>query len=162
MDIEYYKGALSAAMADHAELTRIRGEIDVRLARLTETINSLTRLVGIPDLEDELVKHNIIQPRDVGLSVMCQKVLKDNREWMTAVEIRDKLIELGLDVKGTYTNPLAVLHTTLRRLGKQGLVDVDQDISGGRIYRWGGANPVKNRTPPVTNDVTEVDDEIPF
>lgn len=52
---------------------------------------------------------------EAGLTQVCRDLLSRNPRWMTAGEIRALLLEMGIDLS-PYTNPMAVLHSVLRRV----------------------------------------------
>jgi hypothetical protein len=53
---------------------------------------------------------------------------------LTAKKVRDLLRSAGFDLS-SYTNPLASIHTILKRLAERGEVEVSE--SGGEVhYRW--------------------------
>lgn len=51
----------------------------------------------------------------IGLTQICRDLLARNPRWMTAAEIRLLLVGMGVDLS-PYTNPMAVLHSVLRRV----------------------------------------------
>jgi len=53
---------------------------------------------------------------DVGITEMCRMILERTHSWMTAQDVRDYLNRMGISIEG-YTNPMAVLHSILRRVG---------------------------------------------
>lgn len=54
----------------------------------------------------------------VGLTEMCRNVLAKNSRWMTAAEVRKYLSGVGIDLT-PYSNPMAVLHSVLARVGQK-------------------------------------------
>jgi hypothetical protein len=107
MATDDYKRALEAANREYEDLLEQRASLDVRIARLAQSIGSLTRLCGyIPAVK-------------WGLTEACRMVLQSAGYALTPVEIRAQLEAMGLDMS-RYTNDLAVIHTTLKRLTKSG------------------------------------------
>jgi len=106
---EDYERALEAANREYEDLLEQRALLDVRIARLAQSIGSLTRLCGY------------IPVPKWGLTEACRMVLKSTGYPLTPVEIRTQLEAIGLDMS-RYTNDLAVIHTTIKRLAKSGEV----------------------------------------
>ena len=118
-----YRRALDAAIRDYESLTRQRAELDARVARLAQSIGSLSRLCGIAPTVPW------------GLTDACRMVLKAAGHPLTAMEVRGQLEAMGLDLS-RYANDLAVIHTTLKRLneaGEAGVVPRAWDKPG---YQW--------------------------
>ena len=61
-----------------------------------------------------------------GLTDACRMVLRNANQPLTALEIRDRLIAIGLDMD-RYSNALASIHTVLKRMHEAGeLVERDR------------------------------------
>jgi hypothetical protein len=54
---------------------------------------------------------------EAGLTQLCRDLLDRNPRWMTAGEIRVLLLQIGIDLS-PYTNPMAVLHSILKRVAQ--------------------------------------------
>ncbi|HWY46631.1 MAG TPA: hypothetical protein VNX70_04570 [Bryobacteraceae bacterium] len=54
---------------------------------------------------------------EAGLTNVCRDLLSKNGRWMSAGEVRLLLVGMGVDIS-TYTNPMAVLHSVLKRVGQ--------------------------------------------
>jgi hypothetical protein len=102
-----YKAALDAALREYESLTAQRAELDTRLAQVTESIGTLTRLCGLTPTVA------------YGLTDACRTALRCSGAPMTPIEIRDRLHATGFDLS-RYANPLAAIHTVLRRLAENG------------------------------------------
>lgn len=145
MGQDIYRNALKAARQELEGLryeetdlrTRLK-ENETRQVGLKQTVQSLSLLVG----EDTDI--------GTGLSDAIREILQasfaERPTWgYTPMGIRDRLLERGfkLDQK----NPMAVIHTTLKRLEDQGEI-THFDKGGNTCYRW------------VEQEIT--DDDIPF
>jgi len=53
----------------------------------------------------------------LGLTPICRDLLAQVDKWVTAPEVRDLLAQKGVDHSG-YSNPMAVLHSVLKRVGQ--------------------------------------------
>jgi hypothetical protein len=54
---------------------------------------------------------------------------------MTPVEVRDRLLGIGVDLS-IYTNDLSALHTVLKRLNEAGEIRLVPRPSGKHAYLW--------------------------
>ena len=102
-----YRRALDAALRDYERALADRAALDARIAQLQQTINTLSRLCGL-------------QPTvPWGLTDACRTILRNAAHPMTALEVRDRLAAAGFDL-ARYANPLAAIHTVLKRLTQAG------------------------------------------
>ena len=117
-----YRAALDAAIREHETLDRQRRGIDDRLAQLGQTIGTLTRLLGL------------VPTVPLGLTDACRMVLRHGQP-MTPVEVRDRLLAVGIDVS-KYANDLAAVHTILKRLNSSGELRFILREQGKHQYAW--------------------------
>jgi hypothetical protein len=102
-----YRAALDAAVREYETLLQQKADVDARLAQVAESIGTLTRLCGyIPTVA-------------YGLTEACKTSLRCAAAPMTPLEVRDRLQSTGFDIN-KYSNPLAAIHTVLRRLTESG------------------------------------------
>lgn len=102
-----YRAALDAALREYAALLQQKADVDARLAHVAESVGTLTRLCGyVPTVP-------------YGLTEACKTSLRCAGAPMTPLEVRDRLQSTGFDLK-RYSNPLAAIHTVLRRLTESG------------------------------------------
>jgi len=133
-----YRRALDAAVREYETLAGRRAEIDERLAQLTQTIGSLTRLC------------NLTPTLSLGLTDACRLVLKAAGHPLTAMEVRAQLGAMGFDLT-RYSNELASIHTVLKRLNQAGEAQFVPRVWDKPAYSW--ARPVR----VVTMSRSEVD-----
>jgi len=155
-----YQKALNAASAELDGLLRQRDEIEKRIAQLKQTIMGLSALsepTKDPYPADNVEDDKIYLPnafelaareaalaiagmvhnrRVIGFSDLVREILKASGEPMSAVDVRAGIINMGVDVDSKYTNALAVIHTTLRRLFEGGEVSRTVDPVKGNLYQW--------------------------
>jgi hypothetical protein len=103
-----YRAALDEALREYERLTADRAGLDARIGQLQQTIGMLTRLCGLSPTVP------------MGLSDACRLVLRGARAPMTAIQVRERLEAIGMLDPSKYANPLAVIHTTLKRLEESG------------------------------------------
>ncbi len=123
MPTDRYRRALDAALREYETLARQRTEIDERLARLAQTIGSLTRLC------------HLVPTVPFGLTDACRMVLKAAGHPLTAPEVRAQLDAMGFDL-ARYSNDLASIHTVLKRLNQAGEADFVPRPWDKPAYGW--------------------------
>jgi hypothetical protein len=102
-----YRRALDAAVREYEKLSAERAELDGRLAQLKYSIAALTKLCGYEPTVP------------LGLTDACRLVLRNAVTPLTALEVRDRLAAIGVDL-AKYSNPLASIHTVLKRMHDAG------------------------------------------
>ena len=107
MTTEAYQGALDAALREYETLLQQKADLDARLAQVAESVGTLTRLCGYTPTVP------------YGLTEACKTSLRCAGAPMTPVEVRERLLSTGFDI-ARYSNPLAAIHTVLRRLEAAG------------------------------------------
>jgi hypothetical protein len=124
-----YRTALDAAVKEYETLGQQRRALDDRMAQLGQTIGTLTRLLGLTPTVP------------LGLTDACRMVLRSGHA-MTPVDVRDRLLAIGIDVS-KYANDLAAVHTILKRLNASGELRLLTGQPGKHRYAWNGpATPV--------------------
>ena len=130
MTHEDYRRALDAAVKEYEALGAQRHEIDGRLAQLSQSIATLTRLLGLTPTVP------------FGLTDAIRMIVRGAGVPMTPVEVRDRLHAIGFDVS-KYTNDLAAVHTILKRLNESGEIRFLARPGGKHQYIWNtGVTPV--------------------
>jgi hypothetical protein len=117
-----YQAALAAAIQEYEALGQQRRAIEDRIAQLGQTIGTLTRLLGLTPTVP------------LGLTDACRMVLRAGRP-MTPVEVRDRLLAIGMDMS-KYANDLAAVHTILKRLNASGELRFVPGGPGKPQYAW--------------------------
>lgn len=126
MNDQDYRHALDAAVKEYETLGAQRRDIDRRLAELSQTIGTLSRLLGLtPTVPLGLTDAVRLAVRGAGMPI-------------TPVEIRDRLVAIGFDLS-KYTNELAAVHTILKRLNDAGEIRFVPRSSGKHQYVWNHA-----------------------
>jgi len=118
-----YRRALDAACREWETLARQRVQIEDRLAQLTETIGTLTKLCGLRPTVSW------------GLTEACRAILRNAAKPMTPIEVRNRLAAVGFDL-ARYSNDLASIHTVLKRLNKSGELRLVPRGPGRHAYEW--------------------------
>ena len=122
MSKDDYRRALEAAAREYETLTAQRAELDARIAQLQHSIAALTKLCGYEPTVP------------LGLADACRLVLRNAADPLTALEVRDRLDAVGINLD-KYSNPLASIHTILKRMHESGEVSAaDREESSRTAY----------------------------
>jgi hypothetical protein len=115
MSKDEYRRALDAAVREYEKLFAEQAALESRLAQLKHSIAALTKLCGY---EPTVA---------LGLTDACRLVLRNATQPLTALDVRDRLASIGVDLE-KHSNPLASIHTVLKRLHDAGeLAERDRD-----------------------------------
>jgi hypothetical protein len=123
MTAEDYRTALASAIKEYEDLGQQRRAIDDRLAQLGQTIGTLTRLLGLTPTVP------------LGLTDACRLVLRGAGLPMTPLDVRQRLLSIGLDLS-VYANDLSAIHTTLKRLNEAGEIRLIARGTDKQAYLW--------------------------
>jgi hypothetical protein len=123
MSVEKDRRALAAAIEESRRLTAERQLIDGRLSELAESVGTLSRLCGLAPTAPW------------GLTDACRTVLRNAGQPMSPADVRDRLAVIGFDLS-RYSNVLAALHTTLKRLAEAGELAVAATGPRKVAYVW--------------------------
>jgi len=147
MSGEDYRRALEAAVREYEALGEQRQQIDRRLAELAQTMSTLSRLCGI------------VPTVSVGLTDACRLVLRGAGLPMTPTEVRERLKSFGFDL-ARYTNDLAAVHTTLKRLADAGeLRFIARPGTGEKAYVWDRPARAALLGPDIASVMREMDEK---
>ena len=127
-----YRSALNSAKLELEEVLKQRAEADTRIAQLKNTIEVLTALCDDTD-HSAGISIGGTPPVVAGLSSNIRMALADSPIALTAVQIRNALSNLGLDLS-VYANEMTVVHNTIARLEKQGEVMDAGEASGKTVW----------------------------
>ena len=142
-----YRRALEAAVREYEALGEQRQQIDRRLAELAQTMSTLSRLCGI------------VPTVSVGLTDACRLVLRGAGSPMSPTEVRERLKSFGFDLT-RYTNDLAAVHTTLKRLNDAGeLRFVARPGTGEKAYVWDRPARAALLGPDIASVMREMDEK---
>jgi hypothetical protein len=137
MSIDYVQ--MLRALAEEREgWVKKRDEAMRELSRLAELIRATVKMLT-PEQRakcDALLERIDRRPAGLTTSIrLCFTARKDTagKEWMTPVEIRDLLKTTGFNFESYKANPLASIHTTLKRMVPH---EVEcKTVGGEKLYR---------------------------
>jgi hypothetical protein len=124
--------AIDAYLKELTELAAKRSEIDRRAARIEKAVRAMIDLLdGEPDYESYLERFDDVV-RPAGLTSAISGLLQAAGDsGLTPMEVRDHAITM---LQG-HSNPLASVHTIIKRLMKNNLVEKTTK-DGKQAYKW--------------------------
>jgi hypothetical protein len=137
MDNQDYHRMLYDAKQDLARDLVNRQKLDERIARKQALVTQLQNLCTELDHKqfekqiDGVIKKNL----KVGITEAARVILQENFFPMTPSELK-KRIEDRKHNLAPYKNPLAVIHTVLKRLVQSGDVRTVPQPKGKNAYQW--------------------------
>jgi hypothetical protein len=133
-----YAEALADARAELEALLATRDELEVRIARVRQSIAALAALCNEP-----------AQP-ELGLTDAVRSVLRGSVEALAPTDVKERVEALGVKLS-SHSNALASVHTVLRRLAQSGEARSTQGYGAKTVFWW--QRPV--RVVPVWTDATQ-------
>jgi hypothetical protein len=133
MDKLQYKGQLVGYTADLISLEAKLAELDIQRDELRKQIEHTKYMIAhLSALAGEGFELDVSA---LGFTDACRVVLRDAYPArLTAIDVRDALGKRGFDLS-SYTNPLASIHTILKRLADAGEANCKEE--GFRTtYQW--------------------------
>lgn len=110
-----YEQSYQAAKMELKSLSAEEKQLDQRLGEIRERITALEGMIkALEPLVEEGQGQEVVNP---GLTQICRNMLEESNGSLTAQQVRDKLALMGVSLDD-YTNPMAVLHTILKRVGE--------------------------------------------
>ncbi len=127
------KKVVKSYMEKLFQVIRERKALDRKIQDLETSIRSILALHEEEDVIPYLDSLYELLPPE-GFTDAIRKVLRSSEEALTPAEVKENLPEIGFSLEG-YSNPLASIHTILKRLA--GTESVDQEMKDGKTaYKW--------------------------
>jgi len=132
-----YQRMLYEAKQDLARHLVKRQQLDERIARLQAVVVDLQTLCAEQSQKnfergvDRVIKADL----KIGITESVRVILQEKFFPMTAVDLLEKVKARKYNL-ARYKNPLAVIHTVLKRLIQSGDVRVVGPIDGLKAYQW--------------------------
>jgi hypothetical protein len=132
-----YHRMLYEAKQKLARLLVERQKLDKEIAEVHAVVTKLQNLCADQDQRnfwrgaDRVIKADL----KVGITEAVRVMLQENFFPMTAVDLKKQIEARKLNIH-RYANPLAVIHTVLKRLIQSGDVRVVAPVNGLKAYQW--------------------------
>lgn len=153
MSDEFIEKALQNAAIAYLKLKLTRSDIEWQLScidrDLTKAALKVVSLAALCDdaPKDRVIKETLSDVSKMGLTEAVRSIVRASDDWLTAMQIRDQVVRLGVNLS-KYKNPLASVYTILGRLEDE--VDISMRQSGSSrgkkgksaketfVFRWKG------------------------
>jgi hypothetical protein len=134
MTLTAYRRDLQARKRELVSLLTQRQKIDQRMAQLQPVINHLE---GLCRELGEKIAHETAGNLELttGLTDLARATLQEAYMPVSASDLMNRMEGKGFDFS-KYSNPLASIHTVLRRLVKSRQVKVVPQKGGKKAYQW--------------------------
>ncbi len=139
-----YKQAFDVACSEMQDLLRHRADVNGRIDDLRRTILALASHVDLNmERKEKLMRIieelGVFAPRltDAIKDALYSAYWEAGPRRLPAIQVKELLEVRGFDFSGL-VNPLASVHSTLRRLATQKAIGSAQDQAGSTIYWWNG------------------------
>jgi hypothetical protein len=126
--MDAYTQALRKAKADLAEAIKQRDHWNIEVARLNQLVKALADQLDEPP-PGKLSERALIAA--AGLTDLVHAVINRSSSPLSPKDVRDRLLAEGLDVT-RYSNPMAMIHQSLKRLAEQGRI---RELASGGYTR---------------------------
>jgi hypothetical protein len=137
METRDYNRMLYEAKQDLARHLVKRQKLDQKIARLQSVVSDLQNLCSELNRKNFEKSVELVIKADlkVGITESVRVILRENFFPLTAGELKGKIEARKLQI-ARYANPLAVIHTILKRLVRSGEVRVVPQPEGKKAYQW--------------------------
>ena len=137
MDLKQYRNAVVMYTARLGQVVAERSKLNREIERVTDLIEANANFLPEEERAERLQKMEQLVAGPPGFTDSVRNVLRSRSgDWATAIRVRDWLNAEGYNLS-QYSNPLASIHTILRRLAKSD--EVFTEVKDGEInYRWKG------------------------
>jgi hypothetical protein len=156
MDNADYFAMVVAALKEVQTLQEQREAVEAEITKQEQLISALSNFLTdeqkAPVLDKLRINQELQRVRELGLTESVRTVLNATNEWLTATQVRDKLVDLGFNFSTYTSNPLSSVSTTLRRI-RQEEVDFKTNSDGVAIYRWRHASLGDPPRPPKRGEL---------
>src|SRR5438105_2530869 len=129
-----YLQMFSELMTRRIELIQQRDDIAVEIVKVNQLLTAVFPL--LPEGKQKSYKETMekIDADSSGLQDAIKLVFSTHKgEWLTVSNVRDRLMEMGFELRHYQANPLASIGTTLKRMVPAQLESMTSE--GGTLYR---------------------------
>jgi hypothetical protein len=134
-----YREVLHQALSRYGMLKLQRENLDVEIAKQLEFIRATVNMLS--EKESKEFRHQIEEAikrgkvKEAGLTESIRAILQNSRgQFLTATQVRDRLVNSGFDFSEYLSNPLASVSTTLRRFDSEEIEKTE--VRGVAAYKW--------------------------
>jgi hypothetical protein len=126
-DLREAKGHLDGLLRQRQDIDKDIAQVQLRIHHLEALCRDLKQI----DIAEKKASSESLQ----GLTHEISKTLEGNFLGMTARQVMENTASRGFDFS-TYSNPMAAIHTVLKRLVKAQKVKIISKEKGKKEYKW--------------------------
>ena len=148
--LKRYRATILVGTLRLRKLVANREKLNLEIERVSDLVLANANFLPEPERTDRLeeLQHLVADPP--GFTASVRKVLKSHRaQAATAIAVREMLAKALFDLS-VYTNPLASIHTILKRLTEHG--EVTATTHDGQVYYQWKENAPPKGTASVSNE----------
>jgi len=135
MDTPNYREQINQHLARFVQLVAQRGDIDAEIVKTRHLIRAFINMLPGNERNEVSPAIEVLIGQQVGLTDAIRNTLQQFAgTWMSAVEVKKRLIGFGFDFDAYTSNPLASIHTVLKRLPTEQVEK--KTVGGSSYYRW--------------------------
>ena len=125
------------------QLTAQRDELDAQIAKKEQLLNAVWNMLDAKQQGRYASDFADLEIRREGLTDAIRRILQSSKEWFTATQMKSALVGSGFDFRGYHSNPLASVHSVLKRLKSKEVENTE--IDGVKAWRWKGTRRFPRR-----------------
>lgn len=132
MNSTVYKQAILAAKNEIVECLKQKQAIDAKIKHLANVISANAQMLRDSERDAEIESLSEMTGEQLGFTDAIREVLNSNSGFFfNAIGVRDRLRDYGFPLE-SYTNPLASIHTILKRLFDKG--ELKRQTNSGDVF----------------------------
>jgi hypothetical protein len=136
MDLTQYRNAVVLHGYRLEKMIVERNKLNAEIERVADLIAANANFLPEAERAERLQKLEQMVAERPGFTDSVRNILRKNpSHWANAIAVRDLLIADGYNMS-RYSNPLASIHTILKRLTKADEVEANVLKDGDVYYRW--------------------------
>jgi hypothetical protein len=127
---------LSALRLERALLFERIDKLDESIQKAEADMQSVNAIWNRTPFREHEIGNTKPLSSEKSFTAAIEYVLKALGTKMSPTEIRDKMAEWGFDIKGYKSDVVASIHTTLKRLAKNGRITPYQEGPRRTVWEW--------------------------
>ena len=123
---------LTSALAELESLLKRKAEIELKIEAVRKSVSILEPMYGQEHAHSRLQSLSTMStgPENVGITEAVERALMTSQDGLSPTQVRDLLRQHDYPVRGE--NPMATVHTVLKRLASRSDGSVVTEIHSGK------------------------------
>ena len=133
--LKRYRGTIFVCRARLGKLVAKREKLNQEISRVSDLVIANANFLPEEEKADQLEQLEQLVAEPPGFTESVRNILKANAiRPATALQVREMMAKAGFNLRA-YSNPLASIHTILKRLAERDEVTTSMN-DGQTYYRW--------------------------